>query len=130
MTDRDAFIRAICSAPEDDTVRLVFADWLEEHGEEERAEFIRVQIELAQPILVTRDEMLAETYPREAAVRAGMREKPRRDELRRREVVAWFSCHTDLLPVGANLTGRDIKHMLRFRWEGTGHFEATACRGF
>ncbi|QJW99786.1 TIGR02996 domain-containing protein [Frigoriglobus tundricola] len=32
--------------PDDDTPRLVFADWLQEHGEEDRAEFIRVQIEL------------------------------------------------------------------------------------
>jgi len=38
-----AFLRAICAAPEDDTARLVLADWLEEHGERERAEFIRVQ---------------------------------------------------------------------------------------
>jgi uncharacterized protein (TIGR02996 family) len=30
-----------------DALRLVFADWLEDHGELERAEFIRVQIELA-----------------------------------------------------------------------------------
>src|SRR5262249_51187264 len=28
-------------------VRLVYADWLEEHGQPERAEFIRAQVELA-----------------------------------------------------------------------------------
>ena len=32
--------------PEEDAVRLVFADWLEENGEPDRAEFIRVQVEL------------------------------------------------------------------------------------
>jgi uncharacterized protein (TIGR02996 family) len=47
MNDREALLRAICENPEDDTPRLVFADWLQEHGEEERAEFIRLQIELA-----------------------------------------------------------------------------------
>jgi len=47
MTDRETFTRAICADPDDDTTRLVFADWLEEHGEPERAEFIRVQIEHA-----------------------------------------------------------------------------------
>lgn len=35
MNEREAFIRSICERPEDDTVRLVFADWLEEHEEPE-----------------------------------------------------------------------------------------------
>jgi uncharacterized protein (TIGR02996 family) len=47
MTDRDAFLRAICDSPADDTARLVFADWLEEHGEAARAEFIRVEVQIA-----------------------------------------------------------------------------------
>lgn len=33
MHERDAFLRMICERPDDATVRLVFADWLEEHGE-------------------------------------------------------------------------------------------------
>jgi uncharacterized protein (TIGR02996 family) len=45
--ERAAFLAAILAAPEDDTPRFVYADWLEEHGEEARAEFIRVQCELA-----------------------------------------------------------------------------------
>jgi uncharacterized protein (TIGR02996 family) len=45
--DRAAFLRAIADNPDDDLPRLVFADWLDEHGEPERAEFIRVQCELA-----------------------------------------------------------------------------------
>lgn len=45
MTERDALHAAICANPDDDTPRLVFADWLDEHGEHFRAEFIRVQIE-------------------------------------------------------------------------------------
>jgi uncharacterized protein (TIGR02996 family) len=39
------FLKDICANPDDDTPRLVFADWLSENGDEERAEFIRVQIE-------------------------------------------------------------------------------------
>jgi len=46
MSDRDAFLAAIHDAPDDDAPRLVFADWLEENGEPERAEFIRVQMEM------------------------------------------------------------------------------------
>ena len=40
-------LQAILDNPEDDAVRLIYADWLEENGQDERAEFIRVQIELA-----------------------------------------------------------------------------------
>jgi uncharacterized protein (TIGR02996 family) len=43
----EGFLQAIAEAPEDDTPRLVYADWLEEHGQPERAEFIRLQCELA-----------------------------------------------------------------------------------
>src|SRR5262245_38755690 len=46
MPDRDAFIRMINAQPEDDGPRLVYADWLEETGDCDRAEFIRLQIEL------------------------------------------------------------------------------------
>jgi uncharacterized protein (TIGR02996 family) len=47
MTPADAFLQDICERPDDDGPRLVFADWLEEHGQAERAEFIRVQCRLA-----------------------------------------------------------------------------------
>src|SRR5262249_49189412 len=39
------FLEAILARPDDDAPRLVFADWLEEQGDADRAEFIRVQIE-------------------------------------------------------------------------------------
>lgn len=45
-TERD-LLRAVLVDPFDDLPRLVYADWLDEHGDGERAEFIRVQIELA-----------------------------------------------------------------------------------
>ncbi len=47
MTDRQSFLTAIATDPDEDSVRLVYADWLEENGEGERAEFLRCQIELA-----------------------------------------------------------------------------------
>jgi uncharacterized protein (TIGR02996 family) len=46
MTEDDVLFRAVLHAPADDAPRLVYADWLEKHGQVERAEFIRVQIEL------------------------------------------------------------------------------------
>lgn len=45
---RSQLLRAVLDEPFEDTVRLVYADELEENGERERAEFIRVQCELAQ----------------------------------------------------------------------------------
>jgi uncharacterized protein (TIGR02996 family) len=51
MTDEAAFLQAIREAPDDDGPRLIFADWLEERGDERAArwaELIRVQIELKQ----------------------------------------------------------------------------------
>jgi uncharacterized protein (TIGR02996 family) len=47
MNQADAFLQAILEAPDDDTPRLVFADWLDDHDQPDRVEFIRVQIELA-----------------------------------------------------------------------------------
>ncbi|MBM3982904.1 MAG: TIGR02996 domain-containing protein [Planctomycetes bacterium] len=47
LSQHEAFLRAIFDAPEDDTPRLVYADFLQENGEDERAEFIRLQVERA-----------------------------------------------------------------------------------
>ncbi|AWM35950.1 hypothetical protein GobsT_63090 [Gemmata obscuriglobus] len=41
--DADALLDAIFDAPDDDTPRLVYADWLQEHGQEAYAQFIRLQ---------------------------------------------------------------------------------------
>ena len=46
MTPDDAFLHDIIESPEDDTSRLIYADYLDERGDP-RGEFIRVQIELA-----------------------------------------------------------------------------------
>lgn len=46
MTLDDAFLRAITENPDDDTPRLIYADWLEERGDP-RGEFIRIQIAVA-----------------------------------------------------------------------------------
>jgi uncharacterized protein (TIGR02996 family) len=47
MTDHDALLRAICDSPDDDTPRLIYADYLEDTGEADRAAFVRAQVELA-----------------------------------------------------------------------------------
>jgi uncharacterized protein (TIGR02996 family) len=69
-----AFLGAILDDPADDSPRLVYADWLDEHGEPDRAEFIRLQCEL---------EQLPEEDPRLPAL--ARRER----ELRRRHAARW-----------------------------------------
>jgi uncharacterized protein (TIGR02996 family) len=50
VTEGEQLLRAVLEEPGDDTVRLVYADWLEEQGnrdDREQAEFIRVQMKIA-----------------------------------------------------------------------------------
>jgi len=47
VTDGDAIHAKILAEPDEDVHRLAYADWLDEQGEHARAEFIRVQCELA-----------------------------------------------------------------------------------
>ncbi len=48
MKDQEqAFLEGILEYPDDDALRLIFADWLDEYGDADRAEFIRVQCALA-----------------------------------------------------------------------------------
>jgi uncharacterized protein (TIGR02996 family) len=46
MPEEDALVRAILENPNDDSLRLVYADWLEERGDG-RGEFLRVEAQLA-----------------------------------------------------------------------------------
>jgi uncharacterized protein (TIGR02996 family) len=71
MTPDDAFMQAIIES-HDDTPRLVYADWLDDHGDSDRAIFIRVQVELARlplddprrPGLKTSERRLQEKHER------------------------------------------------------------------
>lgn len=47
MIQNQDFLAAILADPDDDRPRLFYADWLERHGQPDRARLIRVQIELA-----------------------------------------------------------------------------------
>jgi uncharacterized protein (TIGR02996 family) len=80
--DQEASLRAaICANPDDLDVRRVFADWLEDAGQLERAELIRVQCEL---------DGLAGDHPRRPALE--MREEEllvAREKEWQAEVPAW-----------------------------------------
>jgi uncharacterized protein (TIGR02996 family) len=97
MTDGKSLLAAVIAAPDDDGVRLVYADWLEEHGDLARAEFIRTQIERYR---------LKQNNPKQAALAARekellalhapdwLRHLPDWDRPRERQLVAdeydWF----------------------------------------
>lgn len=50
MNDEEAaFIATIRENPRDTTARLVYADWLEEHGNSDRGEYLRIVTEIAYP---------------------------------------------------------------------------------
>jgi uncharacterized protein (TIGR02996 family) len=46
MTDHAALVAGILAAPTDDLPRLVFADYVEEHGDGERGRYVRASVEL------------------------------------------------------------------------------------
>jgi uncharacterized protein (TIGR02996 family) len=47
MTDREALFRAILENPDDDTLRLIYADALDEESDARRAAFVRAQVQFA-----------------------------------------------------------------------------------
>jgi uncharacterized protein (TIGR02996 family) len=69
LSQHEAFLRAIFDAPDDDTPRLVYADFLQENGEEDRAAFVRYECALAG---------LAEDDPRRGPVAETVAELVRR----------------------------------------------------
>jgi uncharacterized protein (TIGR02996 family) len=65
MSDEDGFLRKLLEKPADDTVRLVYSDWLEERNEplaNREAEFLRLEAELREA-----DETMTDTFPRSQA---------------------------------------------------------------
>jgi uncharacterized protein (TIGR02996 family) len=113
------FLRAIIDRPDDDLPRLVYADWLDEHGEPERAEYIRVQCELAGIGNVPRDTW-------------NLKEKRRFDQqqaLRRRERellrafgVEWANRDVGVVefpdPLPDGVFQRGFVNNLTLSWEG------------
>src|SRR5687767_13633920 len=66
MPVHPGLLQTVIDRPEDEAARLVYADWLDENGDPERAEFIRVQCELAG--LDEADERWPDLYRREQAL--------------------------------------------------------------
>src|SRR5438270_10839960 len=104
MDQEQSFLQAIYAAPEDDAVRLVYADWLEDQGQAARAEFIRVQIQRAR----TPEEDVAG-----------------REELRLRDWRLWLR-HSDEWVAHFGKVGVSAEHFQR----GFLHRAATSAKHF
>ena len=51
MSEEEAFLEALKANPADDTTRLVYADWLDEHDQPQKAEYLRLTQPTAQRML-------------------------------------------------------------------------------
>ena len=107
MTPADELLAQILAEPERDDLRLIFADWLEENDQAERAEFIRVQLEIA------RTEVSVYVKGESNALLEKMRSKLQSDidtdrikDLRRREREL-LAYHYE--SVMGNLPGKDVR---------------------
>ncbi len=89
-----ALCAAVCATPGDDLPRLVAADWLDENGHGEYAEFVRVQVELAKSkpfvppadiVEIANSNRLYAQMAGEHLVRARAEYEAKQDALRRRE---------------------------------------------
>lgn len=80
-TAGDALLWDVLLTPADDAPRLILADWLDEHGSEARAEFIRVQCELAREPCLRADP----SYPGAGCYTPGCRHCDRAAPPARRE---------------------------------------------
>src|SRR5687768_678746 len=58
MSVAAAFLSDIIADPDDDTPRLIYADWLDDHDDPDRGEFIRVQCRLARHSPTTDSRLL------------------------------------------------------------------------
>lgn len=58
MNEENAFFQAVLASPEDTTLRLIYADWLDERGDP-RGEFLRIVLEMSPlPVCSTRYQEL------------------------------------------------------------------------
>jgi uncharacterized protein (TIGR02996 family) len=97
MTSEEALLHAIRESPQDDAPCLVYADWLEENDQPERAQLVRLQCELAglheyhpaRPALLRRQSELLEAHGE--AWRARLPSWVRKKAEFRRGVVAHLS---------------------------------------
>lgn len=114
----------IYGVPKADAPRLWYADWLEERGEVERAEFIRVQVKLSVPTGHCYAECRQRLY--------GCPYCHRDDELRRRERELWHQLPTwkEFVPWALGIATETDATQFTIYPNGAPSFLAIVSRGF
>jgi uncharacterized protein (TIGR02996 family) len=149
MTQYADLLRAVIASPEDDAPRLILADYLDEQGECDRAEFIRVQCALARDDFDDSECRILKGLDRSCgcpccALRRREREllaAPQKGSPNRRvqfdthaNAWAWLAPCRPLVPDGARYCDhvefrRGFVHTVRCRMEDWIGAECRACRG-
>jgi uncharacterized protein (TIGR02996 family) len=134
VSDADGLLQDILDNPDDDGPRLVYADWLEEHGDPDRAAFIRIQIEAARlqlekalrPSLHERGRELLERHRGE-----WLRDVPpplRKDFAFERGFVGWLYCSAlEFLRGAERLFRRNPVRSVRLKYATRRLAELAAC---
>lgn len=98
-----AQIAGIRTQPEDDLRRLVLADWLEDHGDCDRAEFIRLQIEQWQVV----EDRLGDSVDRRGVDRVWLKKiSTRTRSLLRKNKARWCHPFRPMEPKESGLVGQ------------------------
>lgn len=118
MTAEETFTAGILADPDDDTARLVFADWLEEHGQQpERAEFIRLQIALSRDEPEWERVRLKSEPHIELQARVALAKRRERELLERPQSNGWFNWSAWSYSMNnwlACLPGENFREHMRF----------------
>jgi uncharacterized protein (TIGR02996 family) len=120
-----ALLRAVLENPEDDTVRLVYADWLDENDQPKRAELIRAQVKLARGAFGCKMWMYEcgetlDTYDKLAEF--GCSDCGPYGELKLREQCVLADCAEAWAPVGARAYTTETEGTLLNAWSFTARF--------
>ncbi len=113
-------LKAVLKTPDDDSPRLIYADWLDENGQSERAEFIRIGCRIAEC-----DQFLEEWTSDEYSHAAADDVSDERTTLRRREreLLDARQKRPDWSDAGSNAGSNE------FRWSGSRLFVTALIGG-
>ena len=105
----EGLLHAIMAEPDEDAPRLIYADWLEEQGDSDRAEFIRLQCQWANPAGETQHLFQVMVRVKRLEAKHGRRWKSAYPEDMRDD----FSFHRGLL-TSVTIPGQDFPPMPDF----------------
>jgi uncharacterized protein (TIGR02996 family) len=132
MSAEEEFLTAIYTLPDYDVPRLVFADWLDEHGQPERAEMIRLQCRIESSVSYTiaeEDRLYDLIENNRAAWTSHLSRRTGVDWQFRRGLPEELEIHVDIfLDPYSEWFARPRLRYLTLLGTTTAHLQAFACR--